>query len=93
MNTLVKNLSGTGQLTCRCGSWIKHWENFTRQKAYLCSATDCRTPADRGGHVIKQNSVDRQHYIVPLCVACNNRTDTFNISATLVSANVQATCG
>ena len=36
-----------------------------------------------GAHVQKAYSSDQRWYIVPLCVSCNNRTDTFNVNATL----------
>ena len=92
MNT-VKNLKGTGNLTCSCGSWIKHWEKFTSKKAKLCTATGCLSPATIGGHVIKCNSTDKDHYIIPLCHSCNMRIDIYNTTAILAPANVQDTCG
>jgi len=91
--TYVKNLNGTGDLTCRCDSWLAHWENFTHKQALLCSAVGCIHPAEYGGHVIKQNNPDNSHYIIPLCPKCNKRADVFQTDAELVSANVQRTCG
>ena len=34
----VKNLNGTSQRTCKCGSWLKHWEKFSGRSAELVSA-------------------------------------------------------
>lgn len=38
-----------------------------------------------GCHVQKVDSTDQKWYIVPLCDACNHRTDEPNVNVTLVS--------
>jgi len=93
MTTLVTNLDGTGDLDCRCSSWLEHWEKFTNTAAIYCSATDCRNYAKHGCHVIKAFSDDMCHYIVPLCDSCNKRSGDFIVNAHLVPANVRNTCG
>ena len=93
MSTTVKNLNGTGCLSCKCNSWLDHWEKFTNGKAVYCSVIGCTKSAELGGHVIRQNGTDKSHYIIPLCSKCNKLTDAFETNATLVSANVQRTCG
>jgi hypothetical protein len=89
----VKNLNGTGDRTCRCGNWLRHWENFAHQTARYCSASDCSGFAQYGGHVVKVGTIDQRHFIIPLCPSCNAREGAFETAATLVSANVSETCG
>ncbi len=83
----VKNLNGTSGKTCSCPgsrSWLEHWERKAGHKAKYCAA--CTASAEVGGHVKKVGSYDYSHYIVPLCSACNQRTDEFYVSEELVSA-------
>jgi len=35
----IKNINGTSQTTCACGSWLKHWEKFSGQTVTYCPAT------------------------------------------------------
>ena len=64
----VKNINGTSQTTCSCGSWIKHWENFSRQtKPHYCPADGCMNTGLVGAHVQKAGSSDKRWYIYPLC--------------------------
>ena len=75
----VKNLNGTAGKKCSCpgsGSWLEHWERKTNQLATRCAA--CGGKAEVGGHV-KKVGIDYTHYIVPLCNACNMRTDEFAV--------------
>ena len=37
-----------------------------------------------GAHVQKVNSTDKGVYIIPLCRACNQRTDEFEVTASLL---------
>lgn len=82
----VKNVSGSSRFSAPFGytSWLKYWEAQTGQSAYFCSADGCIGTNLVGAHVQKAYSDDKKWYIVPLCSSCNQRTDTFNVSATLV---------
>lgn len=83
MAVKVKNLNGTAERACTsCGSWLKHWENLSGEKADKCSG--CRKKATVGGHVKKVNG--SLHYITPLCDSCNKREDEFDAYEKLVSA-------
>ena len=87
-----KNKNGTSERSCKCGSWKEHWENNTcKLWPTNCSAYDCNESAEVGAHVI--NSECSGEWIVPLCKACNKRTDIFSLKAstTLVSANKELT--
>lgn len=89
-----KNKRGTGERTCRCGSWAQHWVNFSGQSwPATCSVAGCSQRPTLGAHVI--NSVVSGEFIVPMCDACNKRVGEFTLKGGigLASANVQETCG
>lgn len=94
----VKNLNGTKDKDCRCGSWLEHWKNFsgnaglpTNCANIRCSGTDLV-----GGHVKKVDSVDNATYIAPICKTCNNTKDLEFFLAPhhtpLAPASVMRTC-
>lgn len=93
----VKNINGTSQNTCKCGSWLDHWKNFSGQTLpSYCPEERCLGKPEVGAHVQKDNSSDASWYIIPLCKSCNAKTGqtlTISDSMTLVSANVSRTCG
>ena len=65
----VKNLKGYTKISCSCGSYICHWENYSGKKATSCSKLGCsETKGLVGAHVLKchENSSNLQ-YLVPLC--------------------------
>lgn len=83
-----KNKNGTSERTCKCGSWKEHWvRNSQPQWPLRCSVSNCINHAEVGAHVI--NSDVNGEWIVPLCIACNNRTGEFSLKdgVTLVPAN------
>ena len=90
---LVQNANGTSRFSpSNYSSWLEYWENYNEKLQtsvrYNCPA--CGTPHYRlefcGAHVRKSNSVDKCLYIVPLCKACTNRTDTFNVPNSLLQS-------
>ena len=94
----VTNINGTSEYDCSCGSWLKHWEKFNstgQSKPYLCPA--CGSPfVEVGAHVQKFGSFDNKWYIVPLCKACNNKSNStiLDIGAcALAPASRASTCG
>lgn len=91
----VKNLNYTSHKRCKCGSWIQHWHNFSGRVATQCKAKGCSNDATVGAHVIKVNSTDKYHYIIPFCHPHNKNDNTeieINGKEYLVSANVSLTC-
>lgn len=93
----VKNINGTSDNTCKCGSWLEHWKKFGDQVLpTYCSEIKCTGKPEVGAHVQKDNSTDSSWYIVPLCKTHNGETgksmEIVN-SVKLVSANVSETCG
>lgn len=93
----IRNINGTSQNTCKCGSWLNHWTNFSGQAVpSYCPAEDCLEKELVGAHVQKDNSSDNSWYIFPLCKAHNAATgQSLEVSDAykLVSANVSQTCG
>lgn len=82
----VKNVVGSSRFPKPNGysSWLEYWKEQTGQNAFICSADSCLGTDLVGAHVQKAYGSDKSWYIVPLCSSCNQRTDTFNVSATLV---------
>lgn len=93
----VKNINGTSQNVCKCGSWLDHWLNSSEQNLpSQCPTQGCLSKPEVGAHVQKDIAYDNSWYIVPFCKDCNGKTGqtlTISDSITLVSANVSKTCG
>lgn len=93
----VHNINGTSSNVCKCGSWLKHWEKYSKKNVpTYCSVTSCMQKPEVGAHVQKDSSTDKSWYIVPFCQKCNKETGkslTVGDSTVLVSANVNNTCG
>jgi len=91
----IKNINGTSQTTCSCGSWLKHWEKFSGQTVTYCPVSACLKKDLVGAHVQKGGgSTDQNWYIYPLCNAHNQSTEELEVSDSykLVSANKKETC-
>lgn len=91
----VKNINGTTGHKCKCGSWLKHWENFSvKNLPSECSVSSCTQKPEDGAHVQKDDPNDRHWYIIPLCKTHNKQADELIINAFIqhVSANISETC-
>ena len=91
----IRNINGTSDTTCSCGSWLAHWEIFSGQSTDFCQADGCTKKDLVGAHVQKgDGSTDQKWYIYPLCKAHNNHSGELEVSSTynLVSANKSETC-
>lgn len=92
----LNNINGTSQNYCNCGSWLKHWKNFSKQSLpTYCPEKSCRNTPEVGAHVQKDSSYDKNWYIIPLCSECNKYTNgslDVSDSIVLVSANTSQTC-
>ncbi len=90
----IKNINGTSQSTCACGSWLKHWEKFSGQTAEYCPVAGCSNKDLAGAHVQKAEGWDDKWYILPLCSAHNQSQTELVVSGTyrLVPANKAETC-
>jgi hypothetical protein len=90
----IKNINGTSQSRCVCGSWLKHWERFSGQTITYCPVIGCLNKDLVGAHVQKAGSSDNKWYICPLCNAHNQSAGELEVSDAykLVSANKKETC-
>lgn len=92
----IRNINGILDTTCRCGSWLNHWKNFSGQAVPpLCTVSGCKNKDLVGAHVQKGNgSMDHKWYIYPLCGDHNNYEGELEVSNIykLVSANNKETC-
>lgn len=93
----VKNVKGTSERSCKCGSWLEHWNKFNNgQVANICRVKGCSNRDIIGAHVKKINKNDNKEYIVPFCNMHNQQSYPKWIelvsSTNLVSANKQKTC-
>jgi hypothetical protein len=92
----IRNINGTSDTTCSCGSWLAHWEKFSGQSTKFCQADGCLNKDLLGAHVQKGGgSTDQKWYIYPLCGAHNKHSGELEVSSSykLVSANKSETCG
>ncbi len=93
----VRNVNGTSDNTCRCGSWLDHWKKFGGQSIpTYCSEKTCIQKPEVGAHVQKDGLIDNSWYIIPLCKIHNGKKgESIDVSDTVkpVSANVKETCG
>ena len=74
----IKNINGTSDTTCTCGSWLKHWEKFSGQTTQFCTEVKCLNTDLVGAHVQKADDYDSKWYIIPLCNAHNKRHGNFD---------------
>lgn len=91
----VKNINGTSDTTCKCGTWLNHWKKFSSQSfPTSCPVDGCAKTDLVGAHVQKDSSSDNNWYIYPLCKSHNQAGGTLNVSDyyNLVSANKSETC-
>lgn len=91
----VKNINGTSEASCKCGSWLAHWKKFSNQTVTYCVETTCLKTDLVGAHVQKADSTDSNWYIIPLCQTHNlakNTVLTISDNYKLVSANKKETC-
>jgi hypothetical protein len=95
----IKNINGTSDGTCRCASWLEHWEKYNPDRQAVpvfCSAADCVNNSIVGAHVQKDDDSDPNWYIIPLCMTCNAKTNQVlqvSDAISLAPADVGQTCG
>lgn len=92
----LKNINGTHDTNCACGSWLKHWEKFSGQSIKYCpvSSPFCLNTDLVGAHVQKADGSDNKWYILPLCSVHNQSKGTLEVPDCwpLASANKKETC-
>ncbi|MCK7511822.1 MAG: hypothetical protein MZV70_52425 [Desulfobacterales bacterium] len=64
----IRNINGTSQKICKCGSWLNHWVNYSGQPVpSYCPEKSCTEKELVGAHVQQESSDDNDWYIYPLC--------------------------
>ena len=91
--TTVKNKKGHRESpSCACNTYLCHWENYTGEKATVCSKSGCTETNNLvGGHVIKTHHSSKNYqYIVPLCSKHNkfSYTEEFKLNKNVKLAPV-----
>ena len=96
MSKKVKNINGTTDNSCKCGSWLRHWEKYGGIMAGLCVEKSCTQNVEAGARVLKgDGSADESWYIVPLCKEHNallGKEIEIRVSAKMVPADTKETC-
>jgi len=70
----AKNINGASDSsTCPCGSWIRHWENYSGISRWLCAVSGCEEKATEGAHVQLKDAGGNHRYIVPMCKTHNGK--------------------
>jgi hypothetical protein len=69
----VKNLNKSSSGKRGQEDWLGLWEKHAGQNAWICSVQGCIRRPTVGGRVQKDNSTDRNWYVIPLCGPCNER--------------------
>ena len=82
----VKNIKGTSGRTPPTPyqnlTWKEFWEKKTGRELIFCPCHDCFNSPEVGAHVMKADrDADDKWYIIPLCKACNKKTDVFEVDA------------
>lgn len=90
----LKNINGTSQPKCLCGSWLKHWERYSGRSVAFCPVTGCLNMDLVGAHVQKANSPDNGWYIYPLCSSHIQSKGELQVAGAyrLIPSNKQETC-
>ena len=91
----IKNINGTSDAKCKCGSWLDHWKKFGGASfPQFCSEAKCIGKDLVGAHVQKADVADNNWYIIPLCSKHNLSKETLEVvsSTVFVSANRKETC-
>jgi|LSQX01.3.fsa_nt_gb hypothetical protein len=71
----VRNVPGTKDERCKCGSWKAHWIKFSGEYwPSQCSVKGCDRTDLVGAHVRKIPLSQDEIYIVPMCNKCNSKT-------------------
>jgi hypothetical protein len=91
----IININGTRQCSCKCGSWLQHWQNFSVLPLPLhCPGLLCRERAEIAAFVQLPDLKDPNWYIVPLCKLHSRSKLAVEISSftPLVCADEDRTC-
>ncbi len=67
----LKHIRGTGSRSCRCGTWIRHYERISGLNRRRCCAYGCSNAATHGAHVRISRGSNNKEWIALTCQECN----------------------
>jgi len=79
----IDNLLPKAQKKAPAGTWLEYWELNAKKKAAKCSVIGCPDAADTGAQVSKP-SMGPVAFIVPLCAAHSQATQTLDVAESTV---------
>jgi hypothetical protein len=88
-----RNVNGSGDRTCPCGTWKKHWENFSNHSwPDKCAIKECNSKPILGAHVYHLDVSGEK--IIPACNECNQLVGKFTLKpeTKFAAANTSETC-
>ena len=90
----ARNINGTTDSHCKCGSWLNHWRKFSGGTALYCSEKNCVENYSLVGAHVQKPAPDKNWYIIPLCLSHNSSITDLEVSNTtiFVPANKSETC-
>ncbi len=90
----IKNINRASQHDCACGSWLRHWEEFSGQRISYCPVFGCLNRDLVGAHVQVAADPEGRWFVYPLCQTHSQSPGELAVSDTyfLVSANKRHTC-
>src|ERR1700689_5526113 len=90
----VKNIDKHAQSTCKCGSWLKHWEKSSGHRITYCPVDGCLNKDLVGTLFQKVEDNDQSWFVGPLCQFHSRATGELIVAEayTLVPADTSLTC-
>lgn len=88
------NKNGTGDRSCKCTTWQKHWIKHSKKEwPSECSVAGCKVTPSLGAHIYHPE-VDGER-IVPMCNSCNGLGSKFSLKGgtSIIKASQNDTCG
>ena len=92
----MRNIKGTSDNKCHCDNWIEHWKRFGGGSLPIfCPVFMCIKAPEVGAHVMKEDDVDKNWYIIPICGEHNGSSESLELPASLelAPASISDTCG
>jgi len=96
MPVIVKNINRIEPALCQCGSWLRHWRNFSNgAMPNFCAEATCLDKPTVGALVQTDRTTDRSWYVIPLCGEHAKATHPLRVAdiTCFVPADISATCG
>lgn len=75
----LQNVVGTTGLSCKCGTWYRHWQRHSGQTAHRCVVKGCLETDLVGAHVQFIHGFNPNLYIIPICKGHNQQTGLLDV--------------